>query len=107
MTVSLACRRVIIHLPMIPEAVVAMLARTRIAVRSVVSGSFAARTGAAHRRRQGRDVGFLRGSEVSRVVGYRPILDRAIGLSSHNHGAASSCSARGHLVGAGNRVSRV
>jgi propionyl-CoA synthetase len=37
------------------------------------------------------------GVEVSRIVEYRPILDRAIGLCSHNHGAASSCGTRGHL----------
>jgi propionyl-CoA synthetase len=46
--------RVVIYMPMIPEAVIAMLACARIgAVHSVVFGGFAANgTGRAHQRRQ-------------------------------------------------------
>jgi propionyl-CoA synthetase len=78
--------RVIIYLPMIPEAVVAMLACARIgAVHSVVFGGFA-----AHELAVRIDdampkvvVSASCGIEVSRVVAYKPILDRAIELAAH------------------------
>jgi propionyl-CoA synthetase len=78
--------RVIIYMPMIPEAVVAMLACARIgAVHSVVFGGFA-----AHELAVRIDdatpkvvVSASCGIEVSRVVEYKPILDRAIDLAEH------------------------
>jgi propionyl-CoA synthetase len=78
--------RVIIYLPMIPEAVVAMLACARIgAVHSVVFGGFA-----AHELAVRIDdatpkvvVSATGGIEVARTVEYLPILDRAIALATH------------------------
>jgi propionyl-CoA synthetase len=78
--------RVVIYMPMVPEAVVAMLACARIgAVHSVVFGGFAAQELAA-RIDDARPVAVVSAScgiEVSRVVEYKPILDRAIELSQH------------------------
>jgi propionyl-CoA synthetase len=78
--------RVVIYMPMVPEAVVAMLACARIgAVHSVVFGGFAANELAA-RIEDARPevvVSASCGIEVSRVVEYKPILDQAIGLSRH------------------------
>jgi acyl-CoA synthetase (AMP-forming)/AMP-acid ligase II len=77
---------VVIYLPMVPEAVVAMLACARIgAVHSVVFGGFAAAE-LATRIEDARPVAIVSAScgiEASRVVEYKPILDRAIGLSAH------------------------
>ena len=78
--------RVIIYMPMVPEAVVAMLACARIgAVHSVVFGGFAAQELAARidDARPALVVSASCGIEVSRVVEYKPILDRAIDLSQH------------------------
>ena len=73
-------------MPMVPEAVVAMLACARIgAVHSVVFGGFAAAE-LATRIEDARPVAIVTAScgiEASRVVEYKPILDRAIGLSAH------------------------
>ena len=81
-----AGERVIIYMPMVPEAVVAMLACARIgAVHSVVFGGFAAAE-LATRIEDARPVAIVTAScgiEASRVVEYKPILDRAIGLSAH------------------------
>jgi propionyl-CoA synthetase len=78
--------RVVIYMPMVPEAVVAMLACARIgAVHSVVFGGFAARELAA-RIEDARPVAVVSAScgiEASRIVEYKPILDRAIELSQH------------------------
>ncbi len=78
--------RVVIYMPMIPEAVVAMLACARIgAVHSVVFGGFAAPELAARIDDAAPRVVVSAscGIEVSRILEYKPILDRAIGLSSH------------------------
>ena len=78
--------RVVIYLPMVPEAVVAMLACARLgAVHSVVFGGFAANELAARvEDAQPRVVVSAScGIEVSRVVEYKPLLDRALELSSH------------------------
>jgi propionyl-CoA synthetase len=78
--------RVVIYMPMIPEAVVAMLACARIgAVHSVVFGGFAAPELAARIDDAAPKVivSASCGIEASRVLEYMPILDRAIGLSSH------------------------
>src|SRR5712672_1787313 len=78
--------RVVIYLPMIPEAVIAMLACARLgAVHSVVFGGFAAQELAARIDDATPTVVVSAscGIEVNRVLEYKPILDRAIGLSSH------------------------
>jgi propionyl-CoA synthetase len=76
--------RVILYMPMVPEAVVAMLACARIgAVHSVVFGGFAAKELAA-RIDDARPKLILSAScglEPGRVVQYKPLLDAAIGLS--------------------------
>jgi propionyl-CoA synthetase len=73
-------------MPMIPEALVAMLACARIgAVHSVVFGGFAAPE-LALRIDDAAPVVVVSAScgiEGSRIVEYKPILDRAIELSSH------------------------
>ncbi len=81
-----AGHRVIIYMPMIPETVVAMLACARIgAVHSVVFGGFAAAELAARIDDAAPKVVVSAscGIEVGRVVEYKPILDRAIGLAHH------------------------
>src|SRR5580692_7007103 len=77
--------RVVIYMPMIPEAVIAMLACARIgAVHSVVFGGFAAPELAARIDDAAPKVVVSAscGIEVSRVLEYMPILERAIALSS-------------------------
>ncbi len=78
--------RVIIYMPMIPEAVFAMLACARIgAVHSVVFGGFAAKE-LATRIDDATPVAILAAScglEPGRVVEYKPLLDEAISLSTH------------------------
>jgi propionyl-CoA synthetase len=78
--------RVIVYMPMVPEAVVAMLACARLgAVHSVVFGGFASAELAA--RIEDAEpkviVSASCGIEVSRVIEYKPLLDKAIELSSH------------------------
>jgi propionyl-CoA synthetase len=78
--------RVIVYMPMIPEAIVAMLACARIgAVHSVVFGGFAARELATRidDARPRLIVSASCGIEVNRVVPYKPLLDGAIDLASH------------------------
>jgi propionyl-CoA synthetase len=78
--------RVVIYLPMIPEAVVAMLACARIgAVHSVVFGGFAAHELALRIDDAAPKVivSASCGIEVSRIVRYKPMLDRAIELANH------------------------
>jgi propionyl-CoA synthetase len=76
--------RVIIYMPMIPEAVIAMLACARIgAIHSVVFGGFAADE-LATRINDAQPKVILSAScgiEVNRVVPYKPMLDRAIDLA--------------------------
>ena len=81
-----AGQRVIIYMPMVPEAVVAMLACARIgAVHSVVFGGFAAQELAVRIDDAAPDVVVSAscGIEVSRIVEYKPILDRALELCRH------------------------
>ncbi|HEX4825782.1 MAG TPA: propionyl-CoA synthetase [Candidatus Polarisedimenticolaceae bacterium] len=77
--------RVIIYMPMVPEAVVAMLACARIgAVHSVVFGGFAAHELAA-RIDDAKPKVVVSGScgiEPGRVVPYKPLLDRAIEIAT-------------------------
>jgi len=78
--------RVIIYMPMIPEAVIAMLACARIgAVHSVVFGGFAGAE-LAKRIDDAKPKLVLSAScgiEPSRVVEYKPLLDRGIELAEH------------------------
>jgi propionyl-CoA synthetase len=78
--------RVAIYMPMIPEAVVAMLACARIgAVHSVIFGGFAAHE-LATRIDDARPkvvVSASCGVEPSRVVAYKPLLDEALRLARH------------------------
>ncbi|HEU4345826.1 MAG TPA: propionyl-CoA synthetase [Candidatus Binatia bacterium] len=76
--------RVIIYMPMVPEAIVAMLACARIgAIHSVVFGGFAAHE-LANRITDARPkliVSASCGIEVDRVLPYKPLLDKAIELA--------------------------
>jgi propionyl-CoA synthetase len=77
--------RVIIYMPMVPEAIVAMLACARIgAIHSVVFGGFAAHE-LANRITDARPkviVSASCGIEVGRVIPYKPLLDKAIELAA-------------------------
>jgi propionyl-CoA synthetase len=78
--------RVIIYMPMVPEAIVAVLACARIgAVHSVVFGGFASNELATRidDARPKAIVSASCGIEPSRVVAYKPLLDRAIDLAGH------------------------
>ncbi len=78
--------RVIIYMPMIPEAVVAMLACARLgAVHSVVFGGFAAPELAARMddARPKVVVSASCGIEPTRLVPYKPMMDAAIELAAH------------------------
>src|SRR5436309_7875147 len=77
--------RVILYMPMVPEAVVAMLACARIgAVHSVVFGGFAAKELATRIEDAKPKLVFSAscGLEPGRIVQYKPLLDEAIKLSS-------------------------
>ena len=77
--------RVIIYMPMVPEAVIAMLACARIgAIHSVVFGGFAAHE-LASRINDARPkliISASCGIEVDRVVPYKPLVDRGIEIAS-------------------------
>ena len=78
--------RVVIYMPMVPEAVVGMLACARIgAVHSVVFGGFAARELATRIDDAAPKVVLSAtcGIEVNRVVAYKPLLDEALTLVRH------------------------
>ncbi|TYB80494.1 propionyl-CoA synthetase [Maritimibacter fusiformis] len=78
--------RVIIYMPMVPEAVIAMLAVTRIgAIHSVVFGGFAA-SELAVRIDDATPKAIIAGScgiEPGRIVAYKPLLDGAIERAGH------------------------
>ncbi len=78
--------RVVIYLPMIPEAIVAMLACARLgAIHSVVFGGFAARELAL--RIDDAEPKLLLtascGIEFDKVIAYKPLVDEALRLASH------------------------
>ncbi len=82
--------RVIVYMPMVPEAAIAMLACARLgAVHSVVFGGFAAAELAARiaDAKPKAIVSASCGLEPGRVVKYKPLLDAAIALSPHKPGA--------------------
>ena len=78
--------RVLIYMPMIAEAAVAMLACARLgAIHSVVFGGFAARE-LATRIDDAKPkviVSASCGIEVAKVIPYKPLLDGAIDMSTH------------------------
>jgi len=78
--------RVIIYMPMIPEAVIAMLATARLgAIHSVVFGGFASHE-LAVRIDDARPKVMLTAScgiEPGRLVAYKPLVDTAIGIAKH------------------------
>src|SRR5260370_10743317 len=78
--------RVVIYMPMTPEALIAMYACARIgAIHSVVFGGFAAPELAVRIEDAAPKVVISAscGIEVKRVVAYKPLLDRALELSAH------------------------
>ena len=97
--------RVVIYMPMIPEAVIAMLACARIgAVHSVVFGGFAPAE-LAVRVDDARPKVLVTAScgiEPTRVVEYKPIVDRALELATHQPDAVvvkQRAQARAELAG--------
>jgi len=83
--------RVIIYMPMVPEAAIAMLACARIgAIHSVVFGGFAPKE-LATRIDDAKPKAIIAGScglEPGRIVEYKPLLDDAIDIAEHK---PSSC----------------
>lgn len=78
--------RVIIYMPMVPEAAVAMLACARLgAVHSVVFGGFAANELAARidDAKPKVVVSASCGVEVKRIIPYKPLLDDALRIAKH------------------------
>ena len=79
--------RVVIYMPMVPEAVIAMLASARLgAVHSVVFGGFAAHELAARidDARPAVVVSASCGIEPTRIVDYKPMLDAALEMADHD-----------------------
>jgi propionyl-CoA synthetase len=78
--------RVLIYMPMVPEAVFAMLACARIgAIHSVVFGGFAS-TSLANRIDDAEPAVIVSadaGSRAGKVIAYKPLLDEAIRLARH------------------------
>jgi propionyl-CoA synthetase len=78
--------RVIVYMPMVPEAIVAMLAIARIgAIHSVVFGGFAANE-LATRIDDATPKAIIAGScgiEGNKIIDYKPLLDEAINLAEH------------------------
>jgi len=78
--------RVIVYMPMVPEALVAMLACARLgAIHSVVFGGFASNELAVRIDDASPKVVVAAscGIEPNRVVPYKPLLDQAIELAEH------------------------
>ncbi|MBC8339330.1 MAG: propionyl-CoA synthetase [Rhodospirillales bacterium] len=78
--------RVIVYMPMVPEAAIAMLACARIgAIHSVVFGGFAANELAVRidDAKPKAIVSASCGIEIGRVIEYMPLLNGAIELASH------------------------
>jgi propionyl-CoA synthetase len=78
--------RVLIYMPMVPEAVIAMLACARLgAIHSVVFGGFASNELAVRIDDASPKVivSASCGIEPGRLVPYKPLLDAAVGLATH------------------------
>lgn len=86
--------RIVIYMPMIPEAVIGMLACARVgAIHSVVFGGFAAHE-LAVRIDDAKPKLVLSAScgiEINRVIPYKPMLDEALELATHNVEHAIIC----------------
>jgi acyl-coenzyme A synthetase/AMP-(fatty) acid ligase len=82
--------RVVLYMPMVPEAVIAMLACARLgAVHSVVFGGFAPHE-LAMRIDDARPAVLVSAScgiEVDKVIAYKPLLDRALKEAAHRPAA--------------------
>ncbi|MEI5638729.1 MULTISPECIES: acetate--CoA ligase [unclassified Pseudoalteromonas] len=79
--------RVVIYMPMVPEAVVAMLACARVgAIHSVVFGGFAPHELAVRidDAKPKVVISASCGIEIGRVIAYKPLLDEALTLASHD-----------------------
>ncbi len=78
--------RIVIYMPMIPEAVIAMLACARLgAVHSVVFGGFAAHE-LAIRINDAQPKYIVMGSagkEIDKIIEYKPIVDKALELAQY------------------------
>ena len=82
--------RVLVYMPMVPEALIAMLACARLgAIHSVVFGGFASNELAVRIDDASPKVivSATCGVEPSRVVAYKPLLDNAIELAQHKPGS--------------------
>src|SRR3954447_10905235 len=82
--------RVLVYMPMVPEAVFAMLACARIgAIHAVVFGGFASHSLASRIEDAAPKVVVSAGagSRRGKVGAYKPLRDEAIRLSSHKPGA--------------------
>ena len=108
--------RVVVYMPMVPEALVAMLACARLgAIHSVVFGGFAAPE-LAVRIDDARPKAMIAAScgiEPGRVVAYKPLVDAAIEMAAHKpefvRGAAARSRARpssGRATSSGTRRRR-
>jgi propionyl-CoA synthetase len=78
--------RVVIYMPMIPEAAISMLACARLgAIHSVVFGGFASPELAIRLEDATPKVIITAscGIEISRVIEYKPLIDKAIEISRH------------------------
>ena len=78
--------RVVIYMPMMSEALIAMLASARIgAVHSVVFGGFSAKELAVRIDDASPKVVITAscGIEISRIIEYKPMVDEAIEIASH------------------------
>ncbi len=78
--------RVVIYMPMVPEALIAMYACARIgAIHSVVFGGFAAHELAVRIEDAAPKVVVSAscGIEIKRIVEYKPLVDRALEISRH------------------------
>ncbi|MET0382630.1 MAG: propionate--CoA ligase [Burkholderiaceae bacterium] len=102
--------RVLLYMPMIPEAAFAMLACARLgAIHSVVFGGFASASLAARidDARPSVIVSADAGSRGGKVIAYKPLLDEAIAQSAHrpphvlmvDRGLAPAAMAAGRDVG--------
>ncbi len=82
--------RVLVYMPMIPEAAMAMLACARLgAIHSVVFGGFASNE-LAVRIDDAKPKAILSAScgiEGARIIEYKPLLDRAIDIATHKPGS--------------------
>jgi propionyl-CoA synthetase len=83
--------RVIIYMPMIPEAVIAMLATARLgAIHSVVFGGFASPELAARIDDAKPKIVLTAscGIEPGRIVAYKPLVDNALEIAKHKPGGS-------------------